>query len=532
MKTLVCIGAAFYLTLPAWGSTPEFWSGGFSLSKAQICVEQQTLEVGKTYYVAGDEVNIRTTPADWLAANTASLADLKEIGKLPIQGQARRNDIVQVEEIYPAPACVVRVRVVKSSKVPPSVNPSLIGKGYLSINTTVNPLFDADARMTKYFAIQNIATERMRVYERCDERPGCPHKPIYETEIVVGRPDTKKEKNGERDETGFHTRVGHFKVKAWVKFYQDVQGHYPPWYDPGAANPVPLRDTGTLGWVMAKNDKLRGAFGWYTALLAESDLGQWIHGTFGFGKDGNKFIDYTRGTLANIVSDPQSSGCTRVENQSIAYLRQILPVGSDVFRVYAREAVSKEYTYQKKSCILGFICNTETTQRDPSRSSWNWILTNEGFQSTEAPSADAREVMNRAPMARLNLNYVEQGGNIIERGTYDFNATPTAIGFSEPFDFKGCGSFSFTGQSGNSYCIDKREMQGLYLVDKGLFIQYNHPRSKFAPVDGFDDSKRRLPEFLEARNYDLNEDVFVPKAPFEQSEEDKRAGPLNSISIR
>lgn len=204
---------------------------------------------------------------------------------------------------------------------------------------------------SKYFVIQNIATEITRVYERCTTNPGCPHRLIMETEMVVGRPEEGTKENPH----AFKTWLGHAKISEWKKFYQDGLAHYPHWYRAGQdPNDIPgpitngsSRLVSAQKWI-TKNEAgektVYGAFGWYAAKLTPADSVdgmnyQWIHGTIGWGRDGAAAIDLTRGFLMNLFSNPGSAGCTRLENKAIAYLRHILPVGTDIYRVYAREAI-------------------------------------------------------------------------------------------------------------------------------------------------------------------------------------------------
>ncbi len=318
--------------------------------------------------------------------------------------------------------------------------------------------------LSQYIVIQNIATEQLRVYERCTLYPECPHRMIMETEIVVGRthaePDKEKKIN---DPNRFLTWVGRYKLTEWKKFYQDYKAHYPSWYHPDYP-PIPQKPR-TKQW-FAKElmpngvGSARGAFGWYTAMVEPNSNQQWIHGTYGWGRDRNKYIHYTRNLWVNIFANPRSSGCTRVENQAIAYLRHLLPVGTEIVRVYAHEGY-----------------------RDPNRTAynaaarpvaWDWVLTTEGVQK-DGPDSDRQAVLER----RISP------ASFIEQGTYAIDRYPDAKGImpKEPY---------YSGKSGNTYAIHDNEFQGVYLVDEGRFIYYRHPTP--LPRGGYEETE--LPENL------------------------------------
>ena len=143
----------------------------------------------------------------------------------------------------------------------------------------------------KYFIVQNIATERTRVYEKCQEKPetkacinGTRNRLVFETEMVVGGDDLR-------------TDLGVQNISHWEKFYQDNNAHYPSWYDPSYP---PTPKGGFLKWskksaMPNKQGQMRGAFGWYAAIMSPSATGQWMHGTIGWGDDKDSFIKIAHG---------------------------------------------------------------------------------------------------------------------------------------------------------------------------------------------------------------------------------------------
>lgn len=303
---------------------------------------------------------------------------------------------------------------------------------------------------SKYFVVQNVATERTRVYERCTSSVGCGHRMIFETPILVGLPQ-----NDERgkDKYGLRTQVGSFRISSWRKFYMDSAQKYAPWWAPNFPK-LPRVNATLFDWyekrILPKGSshEARGAFGWYAAHLNPSPDGQWMHGTFGWGADKAKFIDKYIEDSAGAYQN-MSSGCTRLENRAIAYLRHILPVGTEVYRVYAKEAVRdstlSRYENQKTSPI------------------WNWILTTEGVNS-EGPTSDAEAVMSRNVPVE----------NILEKGSYEVDQYPDGIGLWGSNSEKNRQRYV----TGNVYGIQSDDFRGVFMVDEGQFVDYQHPVSE------------------------------------------------------
>ena len=313
----------------------------------------------------------------------------------------------------------------------------------------------------KYFMIQNIASEKMRIYEKRCNNGGCAHKMIFETGIAVGE-DSKKN-------PGLRTIAGYYHFNRWVKFYQDGAGRYPSWYHPNYPMP-PGPKKGVSAWTKKKvlpyaGAKVRGAFGWYTAFPGPNAAAQWTHGTLGWGADKDKYIKVTRGFWANVFADPRSHGCTRTDNESIAYVRSLLPAGTPLIKVYAKEAYADanltEYTEESKN--------------------WNYILTKNGSREDGELADRERVLSNGTPKSQW-----------LEEGTYVVDLMPSAK------RFKGGKSGAKNGKSANVYAMEESDMNGVFLVDAGLLVNYRHP-SKIR-VGGYKD--QTLPGYVISQSQD------------------------------
>jgi len=309
----------------------------------------------------------------------------------------------------------------------------------------------------KYFVIQNLATERLRVYEKsCDAKNVCLNKMVMETEMAIGE-DTKETRS----------YVGSYRITDWWKFYQDHAAHYPSWYQDNYPMP-PEAGSSFLKWFKSrympevggkKKGDMRGAFGWYTAWVGPNHYSQWTHGTVGWGSDKDALIKATKQTFTNIVANPRSSGCSRMNNEAIAYLREILPVGTPIIKVYAKEALLDGHrsNYPKKTAH------------------WNYILTKNNAYSTTNFSADKEKVESRnIPMNRR-----------LEEGTFVMDTYPTMFNFTDGDDL---GSYEAkTNTTGNVYRVDESKMKGVLYVDAGLLEDYAHPQHEKIGKGGFRD---------------------------------------------
>ena len=198
----------------------------------------------------------------------------------------------------------------------------------------------------KYFIVENIASEKTRIYEKCGFEPervpngdytkapaNCAHKLVFQTNNVVGR----------ATQDDMRTDLGVQMIRHWYKFYE-TPGLYPSYYKDG----YPDVPSGGFGqWTRKKampngQGEMRGAFGWYTAVMEPQSNGQWTHGTVGRGSDGDKFISKAHGNIITWFTDIRSHGCTRHENRAIAYMQSIIPEGATLIKIYAKEALSDE----------------------------------------------------------------------------------------------------------------------------------------------------------------------------------------------
>jgi len=277
---------------------------------ASIDSREQLIE-GRIYFVTTENLNLRSSD---------SISPQNIMGRLNTNDQVRViNSSVNFRDEF------VQVEVVSTNNV---INPS--PRYFLSYRFLDDRARDPRAFTGTYFMIQNVATEKLRVYKRICDDNSCPHRMVLETNVVMGE-----------DQPGERTHVGSYRISQWRKFYQDHAAKYPSWYDPSYP-PIPGPGSKFTDWFKKRHmppgpGEMRGAFGWYTALVEPNHSGQWTHGTIGWGADGQDFIDKTKKLVPNLVANPRSHGCTRTDNETIAYLREILPVGTPLVKVYAIE---------------------------------------------------------------------------------------------------------------------------------------------------------------------------------------------------
>lgn len=395
--------------------------------------DKSGVELWWRYYIDAESLRVRGTPDP----------KAEEIGRL------KRNDRVQIVDLLDDTTKFVEVKVVRGELMKlNSTHRMFISYEYLSKKDSQNNI------SSKYFVIQNVATEVTRVYEKCDQGPQCKHKLIYEADMVVGR-----RKNSLIDPMEWYTYLGVMKIHYWEKFHEDSIGHYPAWYGKDYP-PVPPPGSSFFDWsnrdVMPDDrGEMRGAFGWFTAMVAPNANSQWIHGTVGWGADGDKAIEITRNFLLSSVADARSSGCTRLENGAISFLRHILPPGTPVIRVYAKEAVEEpllhRYRDQKVKGVFKYILTKSNS------------VNNTGAETIERSAVLARGV---------------DRSHWLEEGTYYYDRYPTVRKFRWVPGGIGAG----TGSLGNVYKVPEDEMKGYFMIDTGRFLKYDHPRS--LPVGG------------------------------------------------
>jgi hypothetical protein len=316
-----------------------------------------------------------------------------------------------------------------------------VAKKYLD-DQDIQPT-SAEAAADRYFMIQNIATEKVRVYQNCAERSdtgACVHRLILETDMTVGEDTPEKTRR---------SVLGSYVIKTWYKFYEDNARLFPSYFNPNYPK-LPEKGASADAWLATSllphgSGIARGSFGWYTAILDPDAHQQWTHGTFGRGEDGGRFILLNPEDTEKLYAGKQSRGCTRVENQAIAFMRQILPVGTKIFKIYAREAY-RDATLARYKTQAPYL--------------WNWVLTEEGVRSADAPTSSARDVESR----KLKNKEIKE----LESGTFALNQMPHAIPLQ--------GNSGNPGrESGNFYGIKTTDMKGFLVVDEGRLVNYAHP---------------------------------------------------------
>ena len=347
--------------------------------------------------------------------------------------QLEKGDPVEVVPAPEQPDHTIAVKPKHPKDPSKPVEPVYVPPQYLSTDPIEAPA--EELAQDRFFVVQNIATETLRVYENCawkgDAAKACKHRLILQTPMVVGENVIAK-----------RTRLGSFRITKWFKFYQDAQDDFPSFYrEESPALPGPGSDLQT--WVSRTllpdgKGSVRGAFGWYTAYVGPDAEEQWMHGSWGWGADGTHFIDDLYRAPFDAQNLVASHGCTRVENQAIALMREFLVPGTKVVRIYAREALGGAAAPASKR--LG---------------KWSWELTR--LNSDEAPRAGKDEVEAQ----KLSPN------DILDSGTYvlDTHAVPVPLrATANPHE------------SGNVYQIKPAAFKGVFFVDEGRVSSYEHPR--------------------------------------------------------
>ncbi len=392
------------------------------------------VKVGDVYYSTTNGLSVRG------AASTSGAR----------KGALSRNDRVRVVGLGPEGSSYVQIEIVKTWNQILSSEKLFVSYKYLAAKRIDYRNYDS-----KYFVIQNIATERMRVYEKnCSESNVCYNKLVMETEIAVGE-----------DKKSTQTYVGSYRITDWIKFYQDGARHYPSWYDSDFPA-VPKPDSSFSRWMKRKympkvtvtNPKtgktkrkkigsMRGAFGWFTAKVGPNHHSQWTHGTIGWGSDKDKFIKKTKTWLANTFANPRSSGCSRNNNEAIAFLRHLVDVGTPIIKIYAKEALLDKDR----------VDYTERTNE------WEYILTKSGVRR-DGQKADKYEVLASGTPA----------DEILEEGTYSVDTYPNIVYYTPESELSG--QSRKIGDKGNVYAVKNENMNGTFYVDAGLISSdYKHP---------------------------------------------------------
>lgn len=434
----------------------------FSIS--QISSAQELNLDQHTYYISANGVRVRATPFD----------DARIIGFLNL------NDEVKILEHLPSQSDkYIEIKIINTNNTIFSSEKYFISKKFI-----LEKPVDYKAFTGKYFIVLNVASETLRLYERICTDENCSNKMILETEVAVGEDtDTPKDIKGKG-----RSILGSFRATGWTKFYEDAEGHYPSWYKDSYPE-VPVINDQNIGLWFSKQympvnsngkikGKVRGAFGWYTMFLGPEPFGQWVHGTIGWGEDKDYYIKAIKKMLPNIFSNPRSSGCTRNNNEAIAYLRQMVDVGTPVIKIYAKEKIFAPILTNYPEKIV----------------KWNYVLT-----KNKTLKADREDVLRTLGITSIELDRyweIKRSGDIlvldpknplnqiIEVGTYQLDTHPDAIEFTPgekmtKFERK-------IHRNGNVYGINSWNISGTYYVDTGILANYKHP-SAVLETSGFPD---------------------------------------------
>ncbi len=458
MLTVATLGSACSKNelSPADMSAPNT---GYEITEQQVgAVQPEEVKPAQRYYISAESIRVRSTP------DTSTIDNI--VGRLNV------NDLIEVVDSTPVGRDqFVKIRVVSTKAKLSSAGELFVSSRFFNLepikidpvatslqapDRPVEPKLKDQAQQPKanrLFVVTNIATEKIRVYERCLPTDGCVNRMIFETDIV----------NGE-DKDGTRTNVGFFQVQYWVKFYEvyrSGQKTYPAWYKPGYPDvPPPGNRTAWFDKQYMPNGEgdMRGAFGWYTAFVGPNADGQWTHGTGGWGKDKKDLILFKEsfwGKLVNLFTSIRSHGCTRVDNESISYLRTLVPVGTPLIKIYAREAY-----------------------RDPSRAMypknsgrWEYIMTKNGHQQKDNHQLADRELVLRQGTPQSEW---------IEQGVLEIDQTPDVA-------------------AGDLYRLGNSSFQGHFVVDEGTVVNYRHPSQ--IKKSGFSD--RTVPDYMVSTNADV-----------------------------
>lgn len=415
------------------------------------------------YYISLNGLRVRSTPED--TGKTMGLLSLNE-----------RVRIVNPELIN---GKYVQVEVVRTvNKIQPSE------KYYVVREYLAEKKVDYKDFTGKYFVVVNVATETLRIYERQCLDNSCPNKMIMESEVVVGEDrDLPKEEKGKG-----RSILGSYRVTGWAKFYQDPEVHYPAWYKDGSPA-LPKVGEDLREWMKKKymplnaegkvDARMRGAFGWYAAFTAPNPYAQWTHGTLGWGADKDSYVKQTKKLITNLFSNPRSSGCTRNNNESIAFLRQIIDTGAPMIKIYAKEALLDQS-----------LANYPIASKP-----WQYILTKKaGEKSDRAEVLQSLKVSSqevdlfwsaKQAKADLILDPKSPLNQIIEVGTYNLDTQPTVINYTPGEKLNKIERS--VGRKGNVYGVKSKDMSnGVYYVDAGFLQGYAHPTA-ILETSGFED---------------------------------------------
>ncbi len=390
---------------------------------------------GKVYYITASSLYVRSE---------------KKVGK-NILGQLSVNNKVKVLNIdLNDKTDYVEIEIVNTESNIKKSSKYYVSYKYLDEKAVPQTQVAKISKKFKYFVIQNIATERLRVYER--NTSGGDHKLILETVMVAGRESDGPPENVYR----YRTIVGNFTITKWIKFYQDNAGSYPSWYKSSYPDP-PEKGSRFTDWFsekyMPKNKEgervgdMRGAFGWYTAKVGPDSHYQWTHGTIGYGTESESFIAQARNKFFNMFKAMRSHGCSRVSNPIIAWLYEFLPEGSPIIKIYAKEDLANVPTITEEEAVKYYP-------------KWRYILT--------TGKNDTTSFKGFSHLKQLKA----RGINKLDLGTLTMDNYPNAV----PYVEKNSILPGLLKPEGNVYGVDDEQMVGIYYVDTGKLQGYQHPK--------------------------------------------------------
>jgi hypothetical protein len=424
-----------------WREVKAINTGDPAMEAQRGDLTPETAQPGQTAFVAPDRLRGRSTP-DQNAEEAPRLLERGDEVRIVDPTPVGKDRLVRVQIIEQEPDQPVAQQPV-ATPAPVAHEIAYVPAEYLQTSpvTPTQQVVDAD----RYIVIQNIATEKLRVYEVA--QPGQPNRLVLETDMIAGENNPSKTRR---------TAVGSYKILSWHKFYQDSAGLFPSWHDdqsPSLPLPGASLEDWTQKYFLPKNKSgqpsgiVRGAFGWYTAKLGPNAFSQWTHGTLGWGADRDRFIQLPKSQLAQFYSDPRSFGCTRVENQAIAYLQDFLPVGTKMIKIYAKESA------RSTAATAGVA------------TSWEWILTKDGVRSTNPLS------INRAAQLLRDV----KSEQVLENGVYRIDTKPNPVAFKK--EIKGDRLSALIARpEANLYDLNESSFNGEFLVDEGRLVGYSHPK--------------------------------------------------------
>jgi|GEM_PF-2327608 len=443
-----------------WHEVAKTPQTGEQFAEPQKSNDTQPFRSGDQGHVTTDHLPARTTPKQSPEEAPAHL---------------EKNDTIEIVDPQPQGDDGSMQAVVVDTDQPDLKGKTVyVSKDYVSHKPVVPT--NEDNQRDKYFMIQNIATEKVRVYRNCaskDASGACVHKMVLETDMTAGEDTPDKSRR---------SILGSYRLQSWHKFYEDHSHFFPSFYAPGYPA-LPKKGASLGDWMSksrlpGKGGVMRGSFGWYTAYLEPNANNQWTHGTFGWGADGGKFIDAVKDPSNDLIMDVRSQGCTRVENQAIALMREILPEGTRIVKVYAKE---------------GYADSTRARYKTSGLAKWDWVLTK--MNSDAAP----KSAKKWAPSSG-------HSDEILDRGTYILDQMPDAIAFDPKSDGR-------HDENGNVYNVPESSMKGVFLIDEGRLAGYEHPRE--LKVGG--ESDHKLPSLMISKRTNVKAVKPLPPAPIRNS---------------